>query len=185
MAHNGTPQGRDRSFDEAAHGPEPVQDPTGPDPMQAPVQDPVQDIVEDPAQGADVESPDALRWDITLTNPTNPFTSRLVFSEAGDDLLWWDLDPLTLTNLISALTEVQHAQAAILGVTPPHTRATATADLDDLDGAAPTRAPDSDRARPAGPTSASWWGRHKFLTFLLIVIGISLLYPLIFGGSQI
>lgn len=149
-----TSQGRDRLREEDGHDPENVLPPV---------------ITESDGDAG-------LGWEVTLDDPNNPFTSKLVFTEAGETLLWWGLDPLTLTDLIGALSAVQHAQVTAMGGTPAPSTVPA----------APTSThADPDTSALAPPRHGSWLARHKFLAALALIVALALLSTVIHGGSQI
>jgi hypothetical protein len=121
-----------------------------------------------------------LRWNIVEDAPGNPFTSNLLFSEDGQPLLWWSLDPVTLNELLTALTTVKRAQLAALTGTPqPEPDADAPLILDKPVRRGPVTDEEPDRS--AWP----WWRRHKIATFFLVVLVLMFLVPFITLGGRV
>lgn len=117
----------------------------------------------------------AVSWTVVEKVAANPFTCALVFEDASGEVLTFDLDPLSVRDLASALATVRDAQAAALGI--PHRSATTSHDPDPSAGVGvPDPAPDRSDAAPSviaaevtpPITWGTWAATHKLLMFLLV-----------------
>lgn len=166
-----SPRARANGTRPAPKRPQPVgqPDPENASPEHEPGPHP--DAAEDHDVAPDAEDvPDGIAWTITERDPGNPFTSRLTFTDNGDEVFWVDLDPLTGRALSEGLAAVQTAQrSALLGPTPPTGHPPARHEQADA-------APRNEAAPGAAPATTWGWIRtHKFLTFLIV-------FMVVFGG---
>lgn len=134
---------------------------------------PTADTEFEPDDGDESEEHSGLRWHISDT--ANPFSAELVFTDGGETALAWQLDPLTLREVITALTQLQAEQVAVLTGVP----------IADALPALATTATKTPTRRPVTATAnGSWWARHKIFTALVVIVALCFLYGLISGGAQ-
>lgn len=142
----------------------------------------------------------ALDW--YITDDANPFHRRLLVNDAAGPLVDLFLDPLVVQDLIASLSMVHNAQRTAMGLTPvtaqasethlpeglpeehevahPHVRANATSQAQ---GSTVNQGrPDTATTAPtAGPTTITWWWRHKLLAFLLVFAAVFFVHGTVTG----
>lgn len=118
-----------------------------------------------------VEGDEPLTWQVLLDDPADPFTARLTFFLGEEEILWWNLDPYGLRDLLAALRTAQRAQAAIVAGTETSASTTPSviaAALGSTDMSTKRRTRSGSQA---ASQNRSWFARHKVLTFLLGLCG--------------
>lgn len=131
---------------------------------------------DDPAEGED----EGLGWHVETTSPGNPFTSQLIFTEGHERILWMNLDPVTLDELLRGLSAIRAEQVAMITGEPTTTPALYEhiATVAAINHSTPATTADT----PA--VARSWWAQHKILTFLIGFVVVIFLIGFLAGGLQ-